>query len=446
MDESQRPNGIRCSRELCAPSFSAEALNQNCFCVTVDRAAIQDELEPLLRSRGVEDSMVRSHPHLFASLPVYVPRTQIEQIARVVAAVEEVTALSAYRSEVMMQAPEIARIDPGSPGGLLGLDFHLTPGSVGLIEINTNPGGILLNAVLAQAQSPCIADSMRAPTDVSQVENTVVRAFETEWRLQGKSAPLTSIVIVDESPEEQFLYPEFRLFQELFRRHGLHAEICSPEVLIHRGNRLWHDGKPVDMIYNRLTDFALEDPRHARLRAAYEADEIALSPHPRAHALYADKRNLILLSDPDFLVAAGASPASIAALSDAVPNTRLVSAVNRDSLWANRKSYFFKPAGGYGSKAAYRGDKLTRRVWEEIGTSEAYVAQEMVKPSERHVAADTDPLKVDIRCYAYRGRVLLYAARMYQGQTTNFRTPSGGFAPVLTLAEPGQGVDVDGNI
>jgi len=28
--------------------------------------------------------------------------------------------------------------------------------------------------------------------------------------------------------------------------------------------------------------------------------------------------------------------------------------------------------------------------------------------------------------------VLLYAARMYQGQTTNFRTPGGGFAPVFT--------------
>jgi hypothetical protein len=29
--------------------------------------------------------------------------------------------------------------------------------------------------------------------------------------------------------------------------------------------------------------------------------------------------------------------------------------------------------------------------------------------------------------------VLLCAARRYQGQTTNFRTPGGGFAPVLTI-------------
>jgi hypothetical protein len=31
------------------------------------------------------------------------------------------------------------------------------------------------------------------------------------------------------------------------------------------------------------------------------------------------------------------------------------------------------------------------------------------------------------------GTVLLAAARLYQGQTTNFRTPGGGFAPVFFL-------------
>jgi hypothetical protein len=31
------------------------------------------------------------------------------------------------------------------------------------------------------------------------------------------------------------------------------------------------------------------------------------------------------------------------------------------------------------------------------------------------------------------GQVLLTAARLYQGQTTNFRTPGGGFAPVFAI-------------
>ncbi len=41
-------------------------------------------------------------------------------------------------------------------------------------------------------------------------------------------------------------------------------------------------------------------------------------------------------------------------------------------------------------------------------------------------------MKVDIRNYVYAGAVQLLAARLYQGQTTNFRTERGGFAPVLT--------------
>jgi hypothetical protein len=37
---------------------------------------------------------------------------------------------------------------------------------------------------------------------------------------------------------------------------------------------------------------------------------------------------------------------------------------------------------------------------------------------------------VDVRNYVYAGRVQQRIARLYQGQTTNFRTRGGGFAPV----------------
>jgi hypothetical protein len=93
---------------------------------------------------------------------------------------------------------------------------------------------------------------------------------------------------------------------------------------------------------------------------------------------------------------------------------------------------FFKPAGGFGGRASYRGDKLTHKTWQQMAGAD-YVAQALVPPSQRHLSEGDVPLKVDIRCYAYRGKPLLFAARIYQGQTTNFRTPGGGFAPVLTL-------------
>ncbi|WP_284155270.1 hypothetical protein [Sulfuricystis multivorans] len=47
----------------------------------------------------------------------------------------------------------------------------------------------------------------------------------------------------------------------------------------------------------------------------------------------------------------------------------------------------------------------------------------------------TAELKLDVRAYAYAGQVQLLAARLYAGQTTNFRTPGSGFAPVFVVPE-----------
>lgn len=423
--------GPNACSSACSSSGSAEVLNRECFCLGVDQQVLHAELQAVLGAHGLPEAMAESHPHLFSALPFFVSRRHIEQVVGVVTAIEEVTAAPAYQSAVMAWAPDIAGFDPGSPGGLLGLDFHLGPNGPRLIEINTNPGGVLLNAALGQALRVCMPELTMPATDAGQVEEAVLQAMLTEWRLQRGAAPLGFVAIVDASPRQQYLYPEFVLFRQLLRRHGYRAEVCDPSDLVHQHNRLWLGESQVDMVYNRLTDFALNEIGSQAIRSAYLAGDVVVSPHPRAHALFADKRNLSLLGSRDFLQSLGVSPTSIDTLTAAVPTTELVTPGNREAMWSRRRQLFFKPAAGFGSKASYRGDKLTRRVWDEIAGA-TYVAQELVAPSERHVAADTGPLKVDIRCYAYGGEVLLYAARMYQGQTTNFRTPGGGFAPVLT--------------
>jgi hypothetical protein len=397
----------------------------------VDIPALQAKLDEVLGEYGLPGALAVTHPHLFSALPIYVSRSHLEQTAKIVSAVEEVVASPLYQAAVLAWAPDIARFDPGSPGGLLGLDFHLGIDGPQVIEINTNPGGVLLNVILGQAQRACMPEITKPPTAVDEVDSDILQVMLTEWQLQRGSAPLGLVVIVDESPTQQYLYPEFLLFRELFRRHGYRAEICAPEELVLRDDRLWLGENGVDLVYNRLTDFAFQQPAQAAIRTAYLAGNVAVSPHPHAHALYADKRNLSLLGSRGFLESTGASKTSVDALAAGVPKTELLTADNRDAMWAARRHLFFKPAAGFGSKAAYRGDKLTRGVWDEM-MSATYVAQELVMPSERRTDAQSAPLKVDIRCYAYRGRVLLYAARIYQGQTTNFRTPGGGFSSVLT--------------
>ncbi len=259
--------------------------------------------------------------------------------------------------------------------------------------------------------------------------------FQQEWALQRGSQPLKSIAIVDDAPEGQYLYPEFLLFQHLFEKAGLQALIVDPRQLESRDGALWIGEIKVDLVYNRLTDFYFEEPVHAALGKAYAAGEVVVTPHPAAHLMYADKRNLTLLSDAAVLQSWGVPEELIAILVNGIPRTFTVRPEDADRLWSERKQYFFKPVAGYGSKAAYRGDKMTRGVWEDV-LQKSYVAQIIVPPSERTVdiAGVTVPLKLDVRNYVYGTTVQLLAARLYQGQTTNFRTVGGGFAPVFTEA------------
>jgi hypothetical protein len=415
----------------CAEVSSIESLNQDCLCLAIDPGTLHAQLDTVLQALGVPSTLAQTHPNLFSSLPVYVSRRHLDQVAEVITAIEAVAHRHGYQSAVLQWAPAIAEFDPGSPGGLLGFDFHLGSDGPRLIEINTNPGGAVLNAILARSQLLCMPEMTIPPMNTANIEGAIVDVLLTEWKQQRANVPLASIALVDDAPEQQYLYPEFVLFRELCRARGYRAEICAPEELAHQDGRLWLNEHAVDFVYNRLTDFSFDEPGSRMLRIAYLSGEVAVSPHPRAHAIYADKRNLSLLCDPVFLRGIGLAQPGIDMLVQAVPKTELVGTENRAELWARRRHLFFKPAAGYGSKASYRGDKLTRGVWEEIGAG-AYVAQQIVPPSVRHARDLERPLKLDLRCYAYQGQALLYAARLYQGQTTNFRTPGGGFSPVLT--------------
>ncbi|GIK49801.1 MAG: hypothetical protein BroJett013_24980 [Alphaproteobacteria bacterium] len=353
----------------------------------------------------------------------------------VVAAMEAAAALPAYQAAALAWAPDIAAHDFGPHGAFMGYDFHAGDDGPKLIEINTNAGGAFLNQALGRAQSACCPAVERALAreSLDRFEDAVVAMFEAEWRSQRASGELRRIAIVDDAPETQYLHPEFVIAKKLFERHGYEALIADGRALSFERGILRAEGRPIDLVYNRLVDFALADPAHAPLRAAYLERAAVLTPNPRHHALYADKRNLTLLSDTASMAELGLAPEHAPALR-AVPGAMLVTPDNAADLWAARKRYFFKPASGYGSKAVYRGDKLTKAVWEAIAGGD-YIAQEFAPPSERtvRIGEELATRKLDVRLYTYRGEVLLAAARLYQGQTTNFRTQGGGFAPVFFL-------------
>jgi hypothetical protein len=356
--------------------------------------------------------------NIFANATVFVAESTLQQLQTIITAIEHVIALPAYQKYVLNYAPNTAYFVPKARGVFFGYDFHIDEnGNPQLIEINTNAGGALLNTCRFETET----------------EQKFVEMFQREWQISRGSQPLRTIAIVDENPETQYLYAEFILFQRLFEQHDIHAIICAPEMLRYHSQKLWHEHTPIDLVYNRLTDFALLEPNQQALAASYLAGNAVITPHPRAHALYADKRNLTILSNAETLETLGVDEKKRDILINGIAPTILVEAQNADSLWAERKKLFFKPAKGYGSKAAYRGDKLTKRVFAEILAND-YVAQAFVPPSLQQLDIDgtLETFKFDCRAYVYNGQIQLTCARLYQGQTTNFRTRGGGFAPVIT--------------
>ncbi len=389
-------------------------------------------------THGLSSEMLQQHAHLFASVPVFVDRESLVAMHATVRAVEAVVASPAYVKAVLADSPEIASKSTGALGAFFGYDFHLGSDGPQLIEINTNAGGALLNAFLARSQRLC-CDEMEGlttgPHRLGDLESVFANMFVSEWQRAGRRGEPRSIAIVDDDPRNQYLYPEFILFCELFKARGIKTTIVDARELVFDNGQLCHDGEQIDLVYNRLTDFYFES--HDALRRAYVTDAAVITPHPRAHALYADKGNLVLLSDLAFLSSLALPAGVMATLAAGIPKTIVVDPADAERLWSNRKSYFFKPMHGFGSKAAYRGDKLTRGVFAEILTK-PYVAQRLVPPSERRIMLGERevPLKLDIRAYVYAGDTQLFASRLYSGQTTNFRTQGGGFAPVFTQSSP----------
>ncbi len=406
-------------------------LNQSCFCMTLSRADLD---AGIVASVGVDglDKLLSDRSNLFAATGVFVSPADIANMQSQVAAIEAAAALEPFQVAVHGRAIDAVTLaQPETNGLFMGYDFHISEQGPQLIEINTNAGGGFLAAALQDAAGRAAFKCSEAELQNEGVAaGMMVGTFLSEWHAAGRTGRPGVIAIVDQDPEDQYLYPDMLMAQHHLQQAGIETLIVDPAELTYLNEALWAGSSRVDMVYNRLTDFDLSEPGNTALRQALMEDAAIVSPGPRHHAVYADKRNLIWLSDADLLRSWGLAEEHILAL-ESVPITKRVSAENAEELWTARKGYFFKPAAGFGSRATYRGDKLTKRVWSEILEGN-YIAQAFVPATLRAVTVENEQLtlKYDVRLYTYAGETLLVAARVYQGQTTNFRTSGGGFSVV----------------
>lgn len=372
---------------------------------------------------------------------IALPPATFAEIARAVGLIHRVAHSAAWAAEVDAGADDLLRFVPGNFGVMMGYDFHLSPDGPRLIEINTNAGGALLNGLhTASLCDPArLACLCRDLTPVEEMRDRIVRTFEEELRaVRGPDAKLRAVAIVDDRPTEQFLRAEFELFRLAFEGAGVRAVVADTrELSAAPGGGVRVGDFVPDVVYLRDTDFALASERAATLRAAYLSRAVVVTPSPREWHLVANKRRLALLSSKEALTRLGVGAGDAAFLQRIVPETLPLDALGAERAWRERKEWVFKPESAYGSKAVYRGDKISRRRFDEVIAAGGFVAQRRVEPGEVVVATDRgdEPMKFDVRAYAHREQVLLLGARVYEGQVTNLRTPGGGFSAICVVRD-----------
>lgn len=348
---------------------------------------------------------------------------QAEDVVKALFALRE---NSHYQSNVYQRIPSVAQRDPGNKSICMSYDFHLDQnGNLKLIEVNTNAAFLLMGYFLYGYRN-----LPRPVMDFSldEIKQNILEEFQLS---EISRNPLSSIAIVDDAPSSQKLYFEFLLFEQLFNQFGLKAFIADPSELKWKEGQLNVIDQRLDFIYNRTTDFYFEQNTHEMMREAYSQKAVTLSPNPHEYALLADKQRLI---DWSLWCRDLNSPFhhSLTKIAPQLLEATILKEQNSAEIWAQKKKYFFKPMVSFGSKGTYRGEGISRVHFDHLKNTPTLV-QEFCPASEQIFEANGFPstkLKYDLRFYAYKDRIQMAVARLYQGQVTNLKTPLGGFAPI----------------
>ncbi|MGZ3721738.1 MAG: hypothetical protein ACXVA9_02330 [Bdellovibrionales bacterium] len=366
--------------------------------------------------------------HLVSPLELRLPKKVFTDVEAAIRALHTIGHRPAYAAKLEL-IPVIGETVTRHESVLMAYDFHTDEnGGAHLVEVNTNASGFLLSSLMEMVHS---GESPESYVPLQKLR----QSFFDELNLWGKASAKPAIAICDEDIPEQKMYAEFLMYRDWFRANGWTAEFCEGRDFTFSGGQLVAPLLPrVDLVYNRLTDFYLENPAHMALRQAFEAQAACISPNPREYWLLADKQRLIELGTPGFLESAGAAPEEIGALQKVlIPTFEKSAFTSEDEIWAQRRSLFFKPKRSHGGKSVYRGESVSRKVFERLMSEDILIqkftpAQKMPTDDPRSVLSNW---KFDLRFYAYADQIQLVVARIYQGQVTNFSSPLGGFSKVV---------------
>jgi len=351
------------------------------------------------------------------------PRSALKQMIHVVRDLQTLCEHPGYANNHLNLTPN-AQINSSHYSVLMGYDFHMTEDGVAkLIEINTNAGGLWFSD---RSYHPSITQFS------AKLAQHLLNTFLADYRLfhrDPKAIPQL-IAIIDQNPQEQFLYPEMQIFAQLFEQAGIECIVIDPSEVEEKNSRLYFNDKAIDLIYNRHCDFYFHTAEMALIAKAWQQQSVCITPNPKIYGLLADKQRMTNWCKADFLESLLPTK-NAQRLRRALPKTHLLSELNQGDLWGQRKQWVFKPLNGYASRGVYVGDKLTKSKFNNFNPEETLI-QERIKPSIT-LSPDGEKFKTDFRLFTYRKQTLAVSARLYQGQVTNLRTINGGFSRVTLI-------------
>ena len=342
--------------------------------------------------------------NLISPFQVELKAQQVDQIREQIAQYWKLRQWSA--EELHEKYAQMQLRKPDNYAVCMSYDFHINShGQPELIEINTNAAFLALGLELYRF--------FKIDNHTGFNEILLTQMFKDEIARTGR--PLNSesrIGIIDEKPEQQRLYAEFLVYQSFLERNGLRCDILD----IAETDRI----QSASLIYNRYTDFYLQNEASKKIRELFNSAQVDLSPHPYEYFLLADKQRFLDWNTQQEV----SEPSSLLPCYD-------LAHAEKEKIWSERKNLFFKPKNSYGSKQVYKGAAISRKMFDGI-FNENFLAQQISVPStiKAEFEGQSLELKYDLRCYAYRDQLQLIIARLYQGQTTNLKTPGGGFACV----------------
>jgi len=296
---------------------------------------------------------------------------------------------------------------------LMSYDFHINADNKPkLIEINTNASSYTIGNIISVLKYK-----------KSYIKN-LKESFEMEINSSG--ANVQHIAIIDENPKEQKLYLEFLIYKEIIQSWGYKCTILDVNNLIFKNDGVYDtENQKIDLIYNRYCDFYLQNDDSTQLRHAFLNNQVVLSPNPNEYFFLADKQRMIDLKNLE--LENWLNNDEINSINNVLLTTLPISALDPEQLWKNKKKYFFKPKNSFGGKSVYRGQGVTKKVFERLLNEETLV-QEYVPPPK--VNYHDSSWKYDLRVYCYKDKIDQIIARTYKGQTTNANTVGGGISLV----------------